>query len=64
MPQANPIEWLPILMELGEKEVARILDRSPDARTALLQAHENFVAAEQEARNLRAEGHENDLPTE
>lgn len=58
MPEANKIEWLPILMELGEKTVARILDRSPDVATALKEAHENFVAAEAEAKALREKGHE------
>lgn len=56
----NQIEWLPILTGLGEKAVARIFDKSPDVQSAILEAHENFVKAEQEAKDLRKLGHEND----
>jgi hypothetical protein len=51
-------EWLPILTELGEKEVARILDRSPDIQSAILEARENFQKAEEEADALKRKGHE------
>ena len=60
MSNANPILWLPILTELGEDIVARILDESPDVVSALLEARANFLAAEDEAEALRHEGHEND----
>lgn len=54
------IEWLPILAELGEKTISRILDKSPDIKTAILEARENFQKAEEEAEALRKKGHEND----
>lgn len=52
------IEWLPILTELGEKEVARIFDKSPDIQSAILAARENFQQAEQEADALKQMGRE------
>jgi len=58
---AKTIEWLPILTELGEREVARIFDKSPDIQSAILEARENFQEAENEAGELKKMGHENDL---
>lgn len=55
---SDKIEWLPILAELGEKTVARILDKSPDVKSALLAARENFQKAEEEADALKKKGHE------
>lgn len=52
------IEWLPILTELGEKTIARILDKSPDVKSAILEARENFQKAEDEADALLKKGHE------
>lgn len=52
------IEWLPILAELGEKTVARILDKSPDIQSAILEARKNFQKAEEEADALKKMGHE------
>lgn len=54
----NKIEWLPILTELGEEEVARIMDSSPDTATAILEAHANFDQAVVEADALKKLGHE------
>lgn len=54
----DKIEWLPILTELGEKELARIFDKSPDIQTAILEARESFQKAEQEADALKKMGHE------
>jgi len=56
---SNAIQWLPILAQLGEEEVARILDRSPDIQTAILEARKNFQQAGDEADELRKLGHEN-----
>lgn len=55
---ADKILWLPILMDLGEDIVARIMDKSPDTATAILEARENFKKAEDEANDLRKLGHE------
>lgn len=55
------IEWLPILMALGEKQIARILDKSPDVKSAILEARENFTKAEEEAEALKRKGHESDV---
>lgn len=55
---SNQIEWLPILTALGEEELARILDKSPDVASALLEAHANFQQAQRDAADLRREGHE------
>lgn len=61
MPEnASPILWLPILAELGEKTVARIFDKSPDIQSAILEARENFQAAQREADDLKKLGHENE----
>jgi len=57
---SDAILWLPILAALGEKEVARILDKSPDVQSALLAAKENFDKAAEEADALARKGHEND----
>lgn len=56
----DKIEWLPILMKLGEDIVARIMDKSPDTAAAILAARENFEKAEDEAKALRRLGHENE----
>lgn len=56
----DQMEWLPILAELGEKTVGRIIEKSPDVKSAILAARENFVKAEEEAKALRGRGHEND----
>lgn len=55
---SDKIEWIPILVDLGEAEVARILDKSPDAKTAIMEARENFKKAEEEGEALRRKGHE------
>lgn len=55
---SDKIQWLPILAELGEKEIARILDKSPDIQSAILEARENFKKAEEEADALRKMGHD------
>lgn len=52
------IDWLPILLSLGEEEVARLMEKSPDTASAILAAHENFKKAEEEANALRKEGHD------
>lgn len=57
-PEADKILLLPILAELGETTVARILDRSPDVLSAIMEAHENFKKAEEEADALLKRGHE------
>lgn len=57
---SDAIEWLPILTELGEEEIARILDKSPDIQSAILEAKENFDKAVDEAEALRRMGHEDD----
>lgn len=54
----NAIEWLPILAELGEEELARILDKSPDVKSAILAAKENADKAVEEAEALKKKGHE------
>lgn len=54
----DKIEWLPILSELGEEIVARILDKSPDIQSAILEARENFTKLGEEATELRHKGHE------
>lgn len=54
---ASKLEWLPILVELGEDVVTRLLDKSPDAASAIAEARENFQRAEEEAEALRSEGH-------
>lgn len=59
----NPILWLPILTALGEEELARILDKSPDTASALLEAHANFQQAQADAEALRHEGHEGSTST-
>lgn len=65
---SNPILWLPILTELSEEELARILDKSPDVASAILEAHANFRQAQRDAEDLRREGHESTdappLPTD
>lgn len=60
MSNPNPILWLPILAELGEDVVARILDKSPDTASAILEAKKNFELAEEEAEALRRRGHEDE----
>lgn len=60
MSDGKKIEWVPILAALGEETVARILEKSPDIQTAILEAHKNFEAAESEADDLKKLGHEND----
>ena len=52
------IEWLPILAQLGEGVVARIIENSPDIQSAILEARANFVKAEEEAEALKKKGHE------
>lgn len=54
---ASKLEWLPILIELGEDILTRVLDKSPDAASAIAEARENFAKAEEEAGELRREGH-------
>lgn len=56
----NPILWLPILTELGEDVIARIMDQSPDTADAILKARENFRLAQDEGEALRRKGHENE----
>lgn len=56
----DKLEWIPILTELGEDIVARIIEKSPDAKSALLKAKADFEAAEKEAGDLRRKGHENE----
>lgn len=58
MPETNKLEWLPILTELGEETIARILDKSPDVKSAILAAKENFDKAVDEADALKRKGHE------
>ena len=58
MPEVDKILWIPILSELGEEAVARILDHSPDIQSAILDARENFKKAEEEADALLKKGHE------
>lgn len=55
---SDKILWLPILAELGEKTVARIIEKSPDIQSAILEARENFKKAEEEADALKKMGHE------
>jgi hypothetical protein len=55
---SDKVNWLPILAELGEEAVARILDKSPDVQSAIMEARENFTKGEQEAKDLRKLGHE------
>ena len=57
---SDSIQWLPILTELGEDIVGRILDKSPDVKSALLEAQENFRLAENEAQALKKKGHKID----
>ena len=57
---SEKIQWLPILAELGEATVARIIEKSPDIQSAILEARKNFAAAEIEADELSKLGHEND----
>jgi hypothetical protein len=52
------IQWLPILVELGESVIARIIESSPDTKAAIMEARHNFVEAEKEAAALRRKGHE------
>lgn len=52
--------WIPILVELGEDVVARIIDRSPDVASALKEAKANFDVAVTEGEDLRRKGHENE----
>lgn len=54
---ASKLDWLPILIELGEDVLTRLLDKSPDAASAIAEARENFTQAEVEADALRREGH-------
>lgn len=54
---ATKLDWLPIMIELGEDVLARVLDKSPDAASAIAEARENFTKAEEEAEDLRREGH-------
>jgi len=56
----SKVEWIPILTELGEETIARILDKSPDAKAAILAAHENFDKAVQDADALEKKGHESE----
>jgi hypothetical protein len=56
--EADKILWIPILTELGEKMVARIIEKSPDIQSAILEARENFKRAEEEADELKKMGHE------
>lgn len=60
MPETNKTLWLPILAELGEDVIARIFDKSPDVKSAILEARENFKKAEDEANDLRKLGHESE----
>lgn len=57
MSDAKAIQWLPILMELGEDVLARILDKSPNIKSAILEARENFQAAQKEGQDLKDMGH-------
>lgn len=53
----NKLDWIPILTELGEDIVARVIDRSPDIKAALLEAKANFNSAVDEGEALRKKGH-------
>jgi hypothetical protein len=57
---SDVIKWLPILAELGEEAVARIIEKSPDVQSAILEARENFEKAEEEAAELKKLGHEDE----
>lgn len=54
----DKILWLPILAQLGEDVVARIIENSPDIQSAILEARANFIEAEKEADALKRKGHE------
>lgn len=56
----DKIQWLPILTELGEEEVARIIEKSPDIKSAILKARKDFKTAETEAADLEKLGHESE----
>ena len=56
------IQWLPILTELGEDVVARIIENSPDIQSAILQARTEFTTGEREADALHKLGHEEGQP--
>ena len=60
MSTPNKLLWIPIIVELGESTVGRIFDKSPDVKSALMEAKENFDKAEEEARALRSKGHLSD----
>ncbi|MEO6390818.1 MAG: hypothetical protein ABIP75_03140 [Pyrinomonadaceae bacterium] len=55
---ADQFEWIPILTELGEAEVARLIERSPDTADAIRQAYAHWKAAQTEAANLRELGND------
>jgi len=55
---SDKILWLPILTELGEDVVARIIEKSPDIQAAILQGREEFQKAKEEADALKKMGHE------
>lgn len=57
MSNGNKILWLPILTELGEDVVARLIDKSPDVKSAILEAKENFDKAVEEGEALKNKGH-------
>jgi hypothetical protein len=59
---SEKVEWLPILAELGESVVARIIENSPDVKSAILAGRENFQAAGKEADELGKMGHEEEEP--
>lgn len=56
----DKIQWLPILTELGEGFVARLVESSPDIQAAILAARDEFKNAQSEGEALKKKGHEND----
>jgi outer membrane murein-binding lipoprotein Lpp len=48
MPE-NKLDWLPILVELGEEVVAQIIEKSPDFQSAILAAKEEADKAKSQA---------------
>lgn len=53
MSNGSKILWIPIITELGEDIIARLLDKSPDVKTAILEAKDNFDKAVEEGEALK-----------
>lgn len=54
VPGAPPIlNWLPILITLGEAEVRQFLEQSPDVDSAIRDAHAAWAEASDAAHRLR-----------